>query len=137
MDKISPSRILKNDGTPSDIPVASTANVYSRSHYMGRGTVFALAYRAKSETGTPDVDLYLQQTHVKPEDGGSTYESTEDVTNGWFQTATKIADITDETWHHIVITPLAFPYLRFFLDGQGSNPADCTVEMHLCQLESD
>jgi hypothetical protein len=137
MYDITVDRILAYDGTDADTAVAGTANAYTHSIKIARGTAFCLAYRAKSSTGTPDIDLYLQQTHIDPASVSDGENAAESVGNGWFQTATKIADITDETWHQVVISPLVAPYLRFFCDGQGANPADCTLELRLCKQAQD
>ena len=137
MQKIIPSKIGKSDGSGADIAVASTANVWSRSHKIAFGGVFCLSYRSKSYTGTPDIDLYLEQTHIDPALGSTGEGVIGDVDNGWVipEGVSKIADITDENWHQIALSPTVLPYLRFLCDGQGSNPADCTLELVLSQQE--
>ncbi len=135
MQKITVDRILKNDGTDADTAVAETANVYTRSHYIAFASNICLAYRAKSTTGTPDIDLYLEQTHVNPASVATGENAAGDNDNGWVQNATKVADITDELWHEVTLSPLALPYLRFLCDGQGTNPADCTLELRISKQE--
>lgn len=143
MGKISRSRILKSDGTPVVIRVASTADVYTKSYRLGDGSNFAVSMKAHG-TGTPDLDIYLEQTHLDPEltaegNANSTGEGVAgDVYNGWAAPvgSSKLADIiADNTWYHFVISPLALPFLRFKFDGQGSNPADCDVETWISQKE--
>ena len=136
MKKITVDRILKHDGTGADTAIASTANAYTRSHKIAFGENFCLAYRAKSTAGTPDIDLYLEHTHVDPEGVTTGENAAGDNDNGWVQVGTKIADITDELWHNITISPLTMPYIRFLCDGQGSNPADCTLELRLSKQEN-
>ena len=135
MQKIQVDRILKSDGTDADTAVVSATNVYTRSYPIRYASTIAIAYRAKSETGTPDIDLYLQQTHIDPASVTDGEDAAESVGNGWVQNATKVADITDETWHHATISAFALPYLRFFCDGQGANPADCTLEIRISKIE--
>jgi len=144
MEKISKSRLLKSDGTYADIGVNATANVWTKSHKIAYGSAFAVSLRAKSSTGTPDLDIYLEQTHLDPENDteGNANATGEgvigDIYNGWAipEGVSKLADITDENWHHFVVTPVALPYMRLLLDGQGTSPADTTVEIHISQLEA-
>lgn len=145
MEKITKSRLLKSDGTPVDIAVATTGNVWTKSHKIAYGSVFCVSLRAKTETGTPDIDVYLEQTHLDPEsvhegNANATGEGViGDVYNGWVipNGVSKVADITDEAWHHFTITPVALPFIRLLLDGQGANPADCTVECYVSQQQVD
>lgn len=132
MYRISKDRVCLHDGTPVDIPVISTGNTYSGFIDLSDMLGCILSYRAKSETGTPDIDLYHEQTHVPPATPASG-NSAGTVNDGWAAPtgAAKLADITDENWHHLTISPVTCRYIRFLLDGQGSNPADCTVEMYV------
>lgn len=136
MQRITVDRILKYDGTDADTAIVSTANAYTHSKKIRMGQKFCLAYRAKSTVGTPDIDLYLEQTHIDPATVTTGENAAGDADNGWVQDATKKADITDENWHQITISPLALPFLRFLCDGQGANPADCTLELRL-SVQSD
>lgn len=145
MEKITVDKILPYGATPVDIAVPSAENdVWSHSVKMSFGNSFCVSMRAKSTTGTPDIDIYLEQTHLNPEltsegNANSTGEGViGDVYNGWVAPAgsSKIIDITDEAWHHFTISPLALPYLRLKFDPQGANPADCTVECYISKQES-
>ena len=139
MQRIRSSQLGISTGTGEDVSVASTANVWSRSLKMAFASLLCLSYRAKSATGTPDIDLYLEQTHIDPNSVSTGEGVIGDNDNGWVipTGSSKIADILDETWHHVVISPLALPYLRFLCDGQGANPADCTLELVISQQEED
>lgn len=121
----------------ADIAVALTADVWSESVQIPYAHSFCISYRAKSTTGTPDIDLYLEQTHINPDSVTTGEGAAGDTDNGWVQPtgASKLADITDETWHQLTVSPVVLPYLRFLCDGQGSNPADCTLEIQMTLLE--
>ena len=133
MEAMGKQQILASTGAVGDIAVASTGTIYSQGVKIKYGHAFCLSIRAKSSTGTPDIDLYHEQTHVE----GAAEGSAGDETSGWAapEGASKLLDITNESWHHLTISPLVLPFLRLKLVGQGSNPADCTVEAHLTQLE--
>ena len=138
MEKISTDRILKSDGTYADIAVPSAANdVWTRSHKIAFGSVFCISMRAKSDTGTPDIDVYLENTHIDPSSVTTGEGVVGDTDNGWAQPlgSGKITDITDEVWHHFTVSPAPLPYFRLLLDPQGANPADCTVEIHISKQE--
>ena len=131
MDRMTTQRVLKIDGTPSVIPVVSAGNAYSHSVEIKEATAFAVSMKM---TGTgPDVDVYVEQTHIKPVTEGEAISAA----NGWAQPvgAVKVADLlASGVWYHFTVSPLALPYLRFLLDGQGANPADSTVEIHITKL---
>ncbi len=130
MKRIDASKILKSDGTLDDIAIASAGNSYSQSHKMAYGESFCLSLRAKVSSGTPDVDVYIEQTHIAP----GTEGAAGDTTTGWIRSGSKIADLTDENWQHVTISPLTLEFIRLHLDGQGANPASTVVEAHLSQL---
>lgn len=142
MGKISRTLIEKNDGTPSTQPVASTTTVYGRAFKLGDGGNFCVSIRA-SGTGTPDIDVYLEQTPLNPDDAsegnsnGTGQAVVGDQYNGWAQAvgAAKIADITTNTWQHFVISPVALGWGRLKFIGQGTNPADCVVQQYISQKE--
>lgn len=140
MRKISTSRLLKSDGTAVDIGVNATANIWTKSLKMSYGNAFAVSLRAKSSTGTPDLDIYLEQTHIDPASvsTGTGEGVVGDNDNGWVIPAgsSKLIDITDEAWHHFVVSPLSLPYMRLLLDGQGTSPADTTVEIWVSEQEA-
>lgn len=131
MEIIETDQIADSTGAVGAIAVASTADVYSHSHKMKYASSFCLSYKATVTSGTPDVDLYYQQSFREPVTEGAVGVAAD----GWVTMAAKIADITDELWHHIVLSPLVLPYIRFLCDGQGSNPASCTLDLRLSKLE--
>ena len=133
MERMTKHKLGKSDGSGSDMPCASTDTTYSRSLNIPYAKTFCLSVRAKVSAGTPDVDLYLEQTHVENAAEGAAG----DATSGWAQAegAAKILDITDQNWHHLTVSPLALPKLRLKGVGQGTNPASCTLEAYLTQIE--
>lgn len=122
---------LLNASNVAAIPVASTGDVRTKSHPIKYADALVLMYKATVSSGTPDVDLYLEQGPGAPTAEGDAG----DATDGWHQVGTKIADITDQNWHSVTLSPNVLPYLRILLDGQGSNPASCTVQLKLGQQE--
>ena len=129
MEHIDVDSIANSAGVVGAIAVAETADVYTHSHSIKGGSNFVLEYKATVTSGTPDVDVYLEQGPGLPTTEGSAGDSSD----GWVQVGVKIADVTDETWHSVVISPQSFPYLRFRLDGQGTNPASCVLNLKLSQ----
>lgn len=136
MGRISTSSIPKITGAPGVERVAATATVYGHSFRLGDGSDFAASLRA-SGTGTPDIDVYFEQTHVDPESVTSSEGVVGDATNGWVQAqgASKVMDIVTNGWYDFVITPISLPFGRFKYIGQGANPADCDVQQNISQKE--
>lgn len=136
MERMITQRIKKNDGTIDAIAVAGVVDVYSHSEKIDWGKSFCLSIKATVASGTPDIDLYIEQSHVEQTDAMQGDAS--DATNGMIaiEGSSKLLDITNENWHHLTISPAVLPYLRFKLSGQGANPASCTVQMYLTQLQS-
>lgn len=132
MDHISVSDIVEVTSDDKLIAVAETANVFSKSHKIAYAGAMSLMYKATVGAGAPDIDLYLQQGPDVPatEGGAGT------AADGWHTVGNKIADITDELWHSITISPMVLPYLRILADGQNANPATCTLQLKLGQQES-
>ena len=118
-------------GDSESIPVAETADIYTKSKKIAYTDGLCLMYKATVTAGTPDVDLYLEQGPGAP----TTEGSAGDAADGWHQIGAKIADITDELWHSVTLSPLVLPFLRIKADGQGSNPASCVLTLKLGSLE--
>lgn len=125
MKQRSTDHFCSSAGKAGPIAVNATADVRTHSKYIGDGDQFVLLARA---TGTnPDIDLYLEQGPGLPTTEGAAGDSSD----GWTLTGSKIADLTDNTWKQIALSPSAMPYARILIDGQGSNPADSTVELKI------
>jgi hypothetical protein len=137
MDHISVSDLLEVSSDDKLIAVAGTADVYSKSHKISSASAMCLMYKATVAAGSPDIDLYLEQGPGLPAGavGGGEGEAG-NATDGWHQVGNKIADVTDENWHSITISPVVLPYLRIKADGQGDNPASCTLQIKIGKIES-
>lgn len=136
MDKMTTDKFRKLDGTPDDIAIAGAVDVLSGYVDMSGGKSFMLSLKATVASGTPDLDIYAQQTHIKPADNlGAEAIS---ASNGWaaIEGSAKLLDITDENWHHLTISPGVLPFIRLRASGQGTNPATCTLKAYLTQLKS-
>ena len=132
MEHIDVDKIANSAGVVGAIAVASTNTIYTHSHSIKGGSNFVLLYKATVSSGTPDVDLYLEQGPGDPTTEGSAGDSAD----GWVQVGTKLADVGDQNWHSVVLSPQSFPYLRIRAEGQGSNPASCTLDLRLSKQES-
>jgi len=132
MKAISVQNIVEASSGDIAIAVNATADVYSNSFSIKYANAMVLMYKATVTTGTPDVDVYLEQSSRLPAgtSGGGEGEAG-NATDGWHQVGSKIADITSESWGSVTLSPVTLPYLRIKLDGQGSNPSTCTVELRL------
>ena len=93
------------------------------------GSSFALSLKAAS-SGTVDVKVKLEQGHVLPATEGSS-DAKWVVPEG----VSDLITLTDTNWHHLTVSPVALPFLRLLLDGQGSNDASTTIEAHLSQQQ--
>ena len=132
-------KINKSDGTTDDTAVISTATGYTESVNIGKSDTLNVSLLAKSPTGTPDIDVWIEQTHIDPKSISSEGDAPS-IANGWAvpEGASKLLDITDKTaWHHLAISALSLPWVRLKLIGVGANPADCTVEPHITRGAQD
>jgi hypothetical protein len=136
MDKIVVEHLKAAEGDTTSIPVDSTADVFTKSKRIDYSSGMCLMYKATVAAGTPDVDLYLQQGPGLPVGavGGGEGEAG-NATDGWHTVGSKIADITDELWHSVTLSPLVLPFLRILADGQGANPATCVLTLKLGSIE--
>ena len=139
MDTIQVDVLRSLAGVPSvtpagvaDLAVALTGDVRTHSQPIQGASNLVLLYKATVASGTPDVDLYLEQGPGAP----TTEGSAGDATDGWIQVGNKIADITDELWHSVTLSPIVLPFLRILCDGQGSNPATCKLALKLGKQEA-
>lgn len=124
------SQNIMNSDFGLNIAIASTATVYSHSFSMLYGISFALILTATSSTGTPDLDIYVDQSDVLP-----TTEGSVDTNYVLPENHSKLIDITDELRHITVYSPVVVRYGRLRIIGQGSNPADCTLAAKLQLIE--
>src|SRR3990167_6692194 len=102
MDNISADKLRNSSGVATPVAVNATADVFTHSQYIGDVSNLVLWYKATVSSGTPDVDLYLQQGPGLP----TTEGSAGDAADGWHQVGNKIADITDELWHSVSLSPV-------------------------------
>ncbi len=106
------------------IPVATTADVYTPAIKVGGARDFAVELKAAS-SGTIDVNVKMQASMSAP----STSEEAVDAVN-WVvpDGFSDIKNLVNSTMFAADISiPPGFPYVRFLLDGQGSNDASTTV----------
>jgi len=122
-----PKNVLTAAESPS-IAVNATANVLTKAQSIRHGSVFGLSIKATGTT--PDLDIYLQQSHQLPATEGAA-DATWVIPEG----VAKLIDVTDTNWHHLSLSPVVLPYLRFLIDGQGANGADVVVTMKLTVQE--
>jgi len=134
VQKISQDVLSSLAGVPSvgaageaTLAVASTADVITHSHDISGSDALVLWYKATVTSGTPDVDLYLQQGPILPTAQGVAGNAVD----GWIQIGNKIADIVNENWNYVTLSPVPMPFLRILADGQGSNPASCKLAFRL------
>ena len=131
MEHIAVTKLVEVTSDDVEIAVDSTADVYSKSQKVAYSSSMSLMYKATVASGTPDIDLYLEQGPGLPTAEGSAG----DAADGWHQVGSKLADVTDENWHSVALSPMVLPYLRIKADGQGSNPATCTLQLRLGSIE--
>lgn len=126
--------IETSDGTHVvDIPVASTAVVYTKAFSLNLGEYFALAYKASSD-GNVKVKIELELSFQLP-----TTEGAADDTYKTYEGASAIEDaLADENQHIKAITPPALKYGRIKLTGLGApsaNDATTTIRLRIGQRD--
>ena len=131
MEHISVTKLVEVGSDDVEIAVASTADVYSKSQKVASASAMCLMYKATVVSGTPDIDLYLEQGPDVPATEGAAGVAAD----AWHQVGSKLADVTDENWHSVTLSPVVLPYLRIKADGQNANPASCTLQLRLGKLE--
>lgn len=136
MERMSTQKIGISTGTGAGIAVAGTATVYSAPVRINHARAFCLSIKSTVDSGTPDVDLYVEQTHIDPT--GLAQGAAGNAADGWNQIegASKILDITDELWHHLTISPAVLGWVRLKAIGQGTNPASNVLSAFLTQMEN-
>ena len=122
-------QFTNSSGVATPIAVASTANAYTHTKKIQYGSSFALSIKAASP-GVVDVAVKLEQGHALPATEGAS-DAKWVIPEG----VSTLITLTDTNWHHLTISPVALPFLRLLLDGQGSNDAGTTIEAHLSQQQ--
>ncbi len=108
------------------IPVATTSNVYTPAIKVGGARDFAVELKAAS-SGTIDVSVKMEVSMSAP----AASEEAIDAVN-WVvpDGLSEIKNLVNSTMFAADIAiPAGFPYVRFLLDGQGSNDASTTVAL--------
>jgi hypothetical protein len=111
----------------SDIPVASTDTIYTKSFSKQKAESMALMYKATSD-GTVDVSIKLMQSFARP--------TTEGTYDNRYVTSDSIVDnLSDEAWHIATIDTLtSLPFGLYQITGNGSNDGSTTVEIETGKL---
>lgn len=134
MEKMTKQKLGKYDGSGSNFAVPSAETHYSQAVNISYAKSFCLSVRAVVSSGTPDVDLYVEQSHL-PDAVDTDAAGTGGNAFAQIEGAAKILDITDTNWHHLTISPAALSKLRLKAIGQGANPASCALEAYLTAME--
>lgn len=119
---------VTNASDETDIAVASTNTAYSKAFKLPTaGDNFSIAIKATSD-GTVSLLVQLEQSWINlTEIGGEGIANVKYVIP---ENASNIfTDLDDADWHIIAHSPVASPYARFKLTGQGSNDATTEVEI--------
>jgi len=134
MERLTADVLRSSAGVPSfssdtaQLAINGTANVYTHSQNISDVNGLVLGIVATVGSGTPDLDIYLQQSFRPPVTEGDAAS----VLNGWSQIGNNLADITAaDAWTYVTLSPVTLPYMRILVDGQGANPATCKVGLVL------
>lgn len=115
------NRMIAVQGVFSAVAVASTASIYSNPVKMGRSIVGAGILAVVAGT-TPDLNIFYEVSV----DGVNFYQP---VNTSGTTLAVVIDALTATKW--ISFNPVAAPYIRIKITGDGSNGADVTVTTSL------
>ena len=113
-----------------DIPIATTATVYTKAWKWGEGEYFSLDYIATSD-GTVLLQIELEQSNVLPATEGaadSNYVVAENQSDGE-------AALADEVKHYKKLSPVVSVYGRLKITGSGGNDATTTLRAKLAKQE--
>lgn len=114
-----------------DIPIASTAVVYTKSFVFGQGEYFALDYKATLASGTVSLKIELEQGNTLPDTEGSAdtdwavAENAQDIE----------ADLSDTNQHLKKLSPVVSKYGRLKITGGASNDAATTLRAKLVRQD--
>ncbi len=116
-----------------NIAIASAAVVYTKAFKLAFGEYFGLAYKAVSESGTPDIKIELELS-IK-----DVVPTTEGAADANYVEAENAADIElnliTETWHIKTLSPVTSVYGRLKITGNAGNPADTIFNGHINKQE--
>lgn len=108
--------LLANE-TNNQLEIATTATVYGKAFVPPKNSSFGMFLRFGTVTNPCDVKVELEVGILPPTTEGS-------ADTAWAVGDTLSEGITDEVMHALVASPVAAPYCRLKLTGQGSNAAD-------------
>jgi len=115
-----------------EIPAPLVTTIYTNAHSLNHNVAMGVSMKATVAAGAPDLDVWLEQSWYKL---SNTEENLAHATYVVPESVAKIIDITDELWHHFLISAIVLPFLRFKIIGQAANPASCTVQVKLTTQE--
>lgn len=129
MSQISSVEQIKNASEVAEIPVASTATVYTKSFMIGNVESMGLLAKATSD-GSVQVLIEMEIGPAVPTTEGA-------ADSNYFEAEgyPDIMTLVDEINHLKPITPIPMKYARFKLTGQGSNHSSTTVNLKLFRKE--
>ena len=106
--------------------VGSANTLYTKTIDMNRAypdDTVGVMYKATAlQGGAIDLHLTVQQSYKPPATAGAS-------DTAYLSTGVITTSVADELWHLATIDTLVLPYMRFFVQGQGSNAAGTTVEI--------
>lgn len=115
--------VLSSAGA-TDIAVASTATVYTRSFPLVYGSAFGLSYKAAS-SGTINLKIELEQSFTPPATEGAS-DANWVVPEGL---SAIDSGVTDSNMHHASMSPIPLKYGRLKITGLTGNDASTTVRI--------
>jgi hypothetical protein len=113
-----------------DVAVASQAEAWSQSLYLGFSRGVSLGVRQKNSTGTPIIQVDWQSSFQKPTTeaaSDATFVVPTGLTVPWVSLVGTASDATG-VWLWQGITPPKTEYGRVRVTGLASNGADTTVD---------
>lgn len=111
-----------------EIPIASTAVVYTPAIKLKAGEYFAIDYKATSD-GNVKLKIEFEQCFTEPTSEAADVRSVVPEGKSPIETA-----LADENWHVVKIEPIAMPFGRFKITGLGApsaNDASTTLQINI------
>ncbi len=117
-------RIVDRDGDDT-INLGSAITLYTKSFSLRSTENVGVMYQATSDTLTPQISFYLEQSYERP-----TAEGVADFE--YVVTEILEEDRVDHRWGVATLDSLApLPFARFKLVGGSSNPTDTVIQIRV------
>lgn len=123
--------VMRTAAVVSSLTVNGTNVYYSQSFDIRNAIYFGCWLKATSGTGTPKMQIQLEQSYVLP--------TTEQASDSNWVVPDGLSDIVsalnDQLAHIYALSPKTLPYARFKITGLATNPTDTVLNINVATQE--